>query len=98
MEDRLHSKVGEVCLAIAHYFGAEGSLRAFMEVLISSLVDVKFLLDLVDFLDGDVTGLFETIRNFERVDALLQQLLSLFENGSRKNNDASCSVTNFVVL
>lgn len=62
------------------------------------LENIELLLDLFDSVDGDVTGLFETIGDFQGVDALLQKFLGLLEDGASEDDDTSGAITDLVVL
>ena len=62
------------------------------------LEDVELLLDLLDPTDGNVAGSLETIGDFERVDATLQQFLGLLEDGAGEDDHTGRAVTNLIVL
>jgi len=62
------------------------------------LENIELLLDLFDSVDGDVTGLFETIGDFQGVDAFLQKFLGLLEDGASEDDDTSGAITDLVVL
>ena len=98
VEDGAHSEVSVVLLALADDLGAEGGLGALSQLRVVVLEDVELLLDFIDSADSDVTGLLETIGDFEWVDALLQKFLSLLEDGASENDNTGGSVTDLVVL
>ena len=52
----------------------------------------------LNFLDGDLTSLVESVRNFERVDSLVQQFLGLVKDSSSKDNNTGSSIADFIVL
>ena len=62
------------------------------------LLDVDVLLDRVQVLDGDLARLLEAIRDFERVNAFVEELLSLFQDGAGKHNNTGRSIADLVVL
>ena len=62
------------------------------------LEDVELLLDLLDPTDSNVAGSLETIGDFERVDATLQQFLGLLEDGAGKDDHTSRAITDLIVL
>ena len=62
------------------------------------LEDVELLLDLLDPTDGNVAGSLETIGDFERVDATLQQFLGLLEDGTGEDYNTSGTITDLIVL
>ena len=62
------------------------------------LEDVELLLDLLDPTDGNIAGSLETIGDFERVDATLQQFLGLLEDSTGKDDHTSRAITNLIVL
>ena len=62
------------------------------------LEDVELLLDLLDPTDGNVAGSLETIGDFERVDAPLQQLLGLLEDGTGEDDHTGRAVSDLIVL
>ena len=61
-------------------------------------VNVELLRDLLNLGYGDFAGLIKAVRNFERVDSLVEQLLGLVENGAGKDYNTGSSISNFVVL
>jgi hypothetical protein len=62
------------------------------------LLNVNFLLEILDLLDSDIASLFESIGDFEWVDALIEQLLGLLEESSCQNYYTCGTITDFVVL
>lgn len=62
------------------------------------LENIELLLDLFDSVDGDVTGQFETIGDFQGVDALLQKFLGLLKDGASEDDDTCGAITDLVVL
>ena len=55
-------------------------------------------MDLIDPTDSNVARSFETIGDFQRVDATLQKFLSLLKDGTGKDDDTSRSIADLVVL
>ena len=48
--------------------------------------------------DGDVTSALKSIGNLQWVDTLVEELLSLLEDGTSKDDNTGSTITNFVVL
>ena len=61
-------------------------------------VDVKLVGDLHHLSNCDFTSLVKSIRNFEWVDALVQQFLCLRENGAGEDDNTCGAIADFVVL
>ena len=85
-------------LALADNFRAKSSLGTCSKLSMIVLKDVKLLLNLLDPTDRNIAGSFETIGDFERMDALLQQFLGLLEDGTGEDDHTCRSVTNLIVL
>ena len=85
-------------LALADDLGAEGGPGAGSQLSIIVLEDIKLFLDLLDSVDSDVTGLFETISNFKGVDALVQKFLGLLEDSTCEHDDTGGAIADLVVL
>ena len=85
-------------LALADHLGAEGSLRTGPQLGVVILENVQLLLDLLDPTDSNVARPFETIGDFQRVDAPLQKFLSLLKDGAGKDDNTSSTITNLIVL
>ena len=98
VENGLQGEVSVVLLARADDLGAKGGLSALSQFGMIILEDVKLLLDLVDLFHGNVASGLETIRNFERVDALIQKFLGLLEDGTGEHNDTSGAIADLIVL
>ena len=98
VEDRLDGEIREVILALGDNLGAEGGHGALSEILVVILLDVDLLLDAVKLVDGDVASLLETIGNLERVNALVEQLLGLLEDGASEDDNTGGTVTDLVIL
>lgn len=62
------------------------------------LGDVNLLLDLSEFLDSDVTSLFETISDLKWVNTFIQKSLGLLKDGTSEDNNTSGSVADLVIL
>mmetsp|Transcript_1006 Transcript_1006/g.1808 ORF Transcript_1006/g.1808 Transcript_1006/m.1808 type:complete len:305 (+) Transcript_1006:748-1662(+) len=98
VEHRLHGQVGEVVLALADDLGAQGGHGALSEVVVAILGDVDLLLDAVQLVHGDVASLLESVGDLQGVDALVEQLLGLLEDGAGKDHHSGRAVSNLVVL
>ena len=61
-------------------------------------LDVNLDCDLLNLPNRDLAGLVESIRNFERVDALLKELLGLVKDSTSEHDNTGSSVTDLVVL
>jgi hypothetical protein len=61
-------------------------------------LNVDLLLDLINTLDSNIASLLEAVSNLKRVDTLVKKLLSLIKKGSSKNDDASGSITDLIIL
>ena len=53
---------------------------------------------MIKLVDGDVASLLETIGDLERVNALVEQLLGLLEDGASEDDNTGGTVTNLVIL
>ena len=91
-------KICEMVLALAYYFGAEGSSGALAEILVVVFRNIKVLLDFIDLLDSNLASLFKAVCDFKWVDTLVEKLLGLFENCSCKDNDTGGAISNLIVL
>jgi hypothetical protein len=87
-----------VVLALAHYLGAKSCCSTLSEEFIVVLLDIKLFLDVHDFRYGNVTSALKSICDFQWMDTLVEELLSLLEDCSSKNNNTSCTISDFVVL
>ena len=85
-------------LALADDLGTEGGFGACPQLSIIVLEDIKFLLDLLDSTDSNVTGLLETIGNFQGVDAFIQKFLGLLKDGASEHDHTSGAIADLVVL
>jgi hypothetical protein len=61
-------------------------------------LNVDLLLDLINTLDSNIASFLEAVSNLKRVDTLVKKLLSLIKKGSSKNDDASGSITDLIIL
>mmetsp|Transcript_40263 Transcript_40263/g.61440 ORF Transcript_40263/g.61440 Transcript_40263/m.61440 type:complete len:306 (-) Transcript_40263:19-936(-) len=98
VEHGLDGEVGEVGLALTDDLRAESGHGALSEEIMVVLGDVELFLDVVKLLDSDIAGLLKSVRNFKRVNSLVQQPLSLLQNGSGEHHNTRSSVSDFVVL
>mmetsp|Transcript_51985 Transcript_51985/g.149853 ORF Transcript_51985/g.149853 Transcript_51985/m.149853 type:complete len:321 (+) Transcript_51985:871-1833(+) len=96
-QDRVYANPPELVLAAADNLRPKGCASRFSQ---RRLVrhDVDFSGDLLDPLDGDLTSLLEASRNAQGMDAFLNQLHCLFEHGAGHDDDACCTIANFMVL
>lgn len=85
-------------LALADNLGAESGLRTLAQLGVIILENVKLLLNLIDPTDSNVASSFETIGDFEGMDALIQKFLGLLKNGTSKDNYTSRSISDLIVL
>ena len=85
-------------LVLGDDLGAESGGRALSQVLVVLLVDVDFGGDLLNLRYRNLAGLVESIRNFQRVDALVKELLGLVEDGSCQDDNTSSAITDFIIL
>lgn len=85
-------------LALADNLGAERGLRTCAQLGVIILENVKLLLNLIDPTDSNVTSSFETIGDFERVDASLQKFLGLLEDGTSEDDHTSRSISDLIIL
>ncbi len=97
-EDSLHSNVCHMILALAHDLGAKSGSGAFAEELVVILLNVNFLLDCIDSLGSNIAGTLKSISNLEWVNTLIEKLLSLIKESTGKDDNTSCSITDFIVL
>lgn len=82
VENCLKGKVGVVSLALTDNLGSESGHCALSKVLVIVLSDVNLLLNLIESSDSDFTGGIETIGDFQWVDSLVEELLSLLEDSA----------------
>jgi hypothetical protein len=61
-------------------------------------VDVNLSCDSLNLLNRDFTSLVKSVRNFEGVDALVEELLGLVEDSTSEDDNTGGSVTDLVVL
>lgn len=61
-------------------------------------VDVDLSCDALDLGNRDFASLVKSVRNFEGVDALVEELLGLVEDSTGKDDNTGGSVTDLVVL
>jgi hypothetical protein len=87
-----------VVLTLANYFRSESSSGTFSEEFEVVLLDINRFFDFVDFCYSNVTSALKSISDFQWMDTLVEELLSLFEDRSSKNDDTSCTISDFVVL
>jgi hypothetical protein len=91
-------EVGEVVLALGDDLGSEGGSCALSEVRVVVFVDVDLSCDALDLGNRDFASLVKSVRNFEGVDALVEELLGLVEDSTGKDDNTGGSVTDLVVL
>jgi hypothetical protein len=87
-----------VILALADDLGAESSDGALAKELVVVLLNVDLLLNGFNSLHSNIACALETISDLERVNALVEELLSLVEEGTGKNYDTGSTITDFVIL
>jgi len=97
-EDGSESQVSELVLALRYDLGSESGLSTLSKVGVVVLGNVNFLSNLVQVGDSDVTGLFESVGDFQWVKTLVEQLLGLLQDSSGKDDDTSGTISNFVIL
>jgi hypothetical protein len=85
-------------LALTDNLGSKSSHGTFSKVLVIIFGNVKWLLDLIELGNSDITSLFETISNLKWMDTFIKKLLSLIKNGTSQNNNTCSSISNFVIL
>ena len=85
-------------LALAHHLGSKSSPRTGAQLGMIILENVELLLNLIDPTDGNVTSWFESIGDFEWMDAPFQKFLGLLKYGTGKYDDTSRSISDLVVL
>jgi hypothetical protein len=69
-------------LILGDDLGSKCSNSALLQVLVIILLNVDLLLDLVNVLSGNIASKFKSIRNLQRVDALVQQSLRLVQEST----------------
>ena len=60
--------------------------------------NVQFLLNGIKLLNSNVTSFIKSISDFEWMDAFVQKLLSLIEDGSSEYDNTGCAISNFIIL
>ena len=98
VEDSSDGQICEVILALGNNLRAEGGLGALSKLSIIVLEDIELFLDFGESVDGNIASNFETICDFQRVNASLQKFLGLLEDGTSEHNNTGGSITDFVIL
>lgn len=97
-EHGFEGKVREVVLALGDDLGSEGGSGALSEVRVVIFVDVNLSCDFLNLGNRDFASLVKSVRNFEGVDTLVEELLGLVEDSSSEDDNTGGTVTDLVVL
>lgn len=84
-EDSIHSDLGHLSVTAVNYFGAQHGLCCLDQGLSVLHVDKDTVADLVQVLDSDAGGLLIAVGDPDGVNAAVQQLLGLFQQGASQD-------------
>lgn len=97
-DDGVFTDLGNLALIARDHFGTQTGHSGGHKELVVVLLDVDFLRDLLEALDGEVTSLLETVRDLKGVEALIKKEHSLFQDGAGKHHNTCGTITDFVIL
>ena len=84
-EDGIHGDLGHLPVTAVNHFGAQRGLRRLDQGLSVLHVDKDTVADLVQVLDSDAGGLLIAVGDPDGVNAAVQQLLGLFQQGASQD-------------
>jgi len=85
-------------VGLGHDLAPQACPRHLDEVLGLLLAELDDVRDLVELGDGDVAGLVVAVGDADGVDAFVDELGGLFQQGAGKDHDAGGAVADLVVL